>query len=443
MSKFLSFEFDPIDQPAATDPVERQTWCALEIRVGSRVVSRIWDKSLQSERTRLYVPAFPIAEWLVRNWWPLLNELPCSETIPIAAANAKQFKWLGRHCLRSADSALLLPALYLFHDGQSLRAEWHPDPSGSMPNMPSEFVSEGADALDSHATQESFAQLIRTVLDRVNNLDDERVSELRAQWRALQGADKEEQQFCILAGKMGVDPYDRCEMTEELTRFLEETIDCPESALVGDLTELASPDSARAQWEWVTRLSNELRLGPSSSVHSFEIPTLGLSPHQFGYRLARTARERAGLGAAVPIASVEEAAESIVGGVFEIHDKNHVPGQGIRAVVGQSTSGAVVSAGPRPSLEASQRFLIARSVYHALVTIHESQRLVTDAYSWDQKASRAFAAELLSPQKALASRVENLAADRDTIERLSREFNASTIVIERQLENAGVSLWIE
>ena len=318
MSRFLSFEFDPIDQPAATDPLERQTWCALGIRVGPRAVSTLWDKSLQSERTRLYVPAFPIAEWLVRNWWPLLNELPCSETVPISAANARQFKWLGRHCLRSADSALLLPALYLFHDGQSLRAEWHPDPPGTMPNMPGEFVSEGEDGLDSHATQESFAQFIRAVLDRVNHLEDERVSELRVQWQAIQGADTEEQQFCMLAGKMGVDPYDRSEMTDELTRFLEETIDIPESALVSDLTELARPDSAEAQWEWVTRLSSELHLGPSSSVSSFDIPSLGLSPHQFGYRLARAARERAGLGALIPIASVETVAEPIVGGAFQI-----------------------------------------------------------------------------------------------------------------------------
>ncbi len=62
VSKSLLFECDPVDQPAATDPVERETWCALGIRVDRRIVSTIWDKSLQSERTRLYLPAFPIAE---------------------------------------------------------------------------------------------------------------------------------------------------------------------------------------------------------------------------------------------------------------------------------------------------------------------------------------------------------------------------------------------
>jgi Zn-dependent peptidase ImmA (M78 family) len=82
----------------------------------------------------------------------------------------------------------------------------------------------------------------------------------------------------------------------------------------------------------------------------------------------------------------------------------------------------------------------AGNVFHALATSRESQRLVTDAYSWDQKASRAFAAEFLAPQQALISRLAKSTADRLTVRKLSMEFLASTYVIERQLENAGVPL---
>ena len=76
MSRFLSIECDPIDQPAADDPVERRTWCAFRMRVGGRTVTRMWDKTLGEERSLLYLPAFPIAQWLVENWWALLNEPP-------------------------------------------------------------------------------------------------------------------------------------------------------------------------------------------------------------------------------------------------------------------------------------------------------------------------------------------------------------------------------
>lgn len=115
MSASLSFESDPVDQPAATDPLERVTWCALCIRVGTRFASRIWDKTLQSERTTLYVPAFPLAQWLVQNSWSLLNELCIADTIPKSEVGPLDDKWIRRHCLRSADSSLLLPAIYVFH----------------------------------------------------------------------------------------------------------------------------------------------------------------------------------------------------------------------------------------------------------------------------------------------------------------------------------------
>jgi len=87
----------------------------------------------------------------------------------------------------------------------------------------------------------------------------------------------------------------------------------------------------------------------------------------------------------------------------------------------------------------AQRFLDARGLFHGLFTSHSSQRLVTRAYTWDQQASRAFAAELLAPRAALAARFPAW-ADRAAVEQLAQEFLASTRVIENQLENAGVAL---
>ena len=436
MSKYLLFESDPIDQPAATDPVERLSWCALRIRVGQRFASRIWDKSLQNERTNLYLPAFPVAEWVVENWWSLFNELCPSDRVPTSVTSGAQLKWIRRHCLRSADSALMLPSLYLFHDGQSLRAEWQSDIPGSMLNMPGEFIADGTEQLETNSTQESLATFINDCMNRVAQVRDSRVYQLADQWKAIQGADVEERHFCCLAGRMGIDPHDGTEMTEELVRFLEQA--SPEEPLVRDLTEVARSEFVVEQWSWLTRVAAELGLGPNPMDLPFEIPSRGLSPPLFGYELAGKVRALGRISPASPLDSVEAVAQNVTGKTLRFEDRNHAPGHGIRAIVGRS-AGDIVCAGPVPPHPNSKRFLIARGLYHALVTTERSHRLVTAAYSWEQKASRAFAAELLAPQRALAERISTSGADSDAIESLSREFKVSTFVIENQLENAGIS----
>src|SRR5260370_28570445 len=121
VSKSLSIKCDPIDQPAALDPVEGRTWSALYIRVRGRTVTRIWDTKLQEERSLIYLPVFPLADWIVSNWWTLLNEPPPSAEL--AKFSSTRLPWIKRHCLRSAESGLLLPLLYLFNDRRGIRAE--------------------------------------------------------------------------------------------------------------------------------------------------------------------------------------------------------------------------------------------------------------------------------------------------------------------------------
>jgi len=99
--------------------------------------------------------------------------------------------------------------------------------------------------------------------------------------------------------------------------------------------------------------------------------------------------------------------------------------------------------GPLAGNPDSQRFLDARAVYHAIATAGKSPRLITTAHSWEQRASRAFAAELLAPQAALFDRVATSEVSTEVIVQLSREFEVSQMVIERQLQNVGISLAYE
>ena len=202
---------------------------------------------------------------------------------------------------------------------------------------------------------------------------------------------------------------------------------------------MARPESAKAQWLWVEDVSRDLDLGPCTISLPFELPSKRLPAPDYGYQLARKVRAAADL----------EFRTAIVGGRghehrgsrnFRTEERNHLPGQGIKSIVGQSNSGTIIAAGPMNRHAYNQRFMNARNVFHALATSRESHRLVTDAYSWDQKTSRAFAAEFLAPQKALINQLSRSTADPMTVRKLSKDFRVSTYVIERQLENAGVPL---
>ncbi len=253
------------------------------------------------------------------------------------------------------------------------------------------------------------------------------------------GADADEAAFCVVAGRMGVNPYDPAQMTEELAAFIENSLSDPELPLVRDLTEAAQPDSVAAQWSWVQQTRARWNLGPIS--RQIPVPTGEARhlPSREGYRLAALVRQRAGLSPSDAVADVEGVARTAAEAPFHTEEQNHVPGSGVRAAVGWRDDSEIVVAGPRPQRADNQRFLAARGLYHALFACQRSERLVTDAFTWDQQVSRAFAAEFLAPQEALASRTGSR-TDRSKVEELARDFGASMLVIEKQLENAGVTI---
>ena len=152
----LSIECDFLEQQSAEDPVDRQTWAAVVIRVAGRIESRVWDRGAGSERNNLYVPAFPLARWLVANWWQVLYE-PTTEGIPSS-------DWIRRHCIRSADSGLLLPHLRLFSTGPGLLARWIADEQDAYPLMPVNFTSSDSIQLDRVEAEQGLRRFIVEVL---------------------------------------------------------------------------------------------------------------------------------------------------------------------------------------------------------------------------------------------------------------------------------------
>src|SRR5438128_1444102 len=150
MSPSLRFECDWLDQPTVADPLERKTWASLRIIAAGRAVTHLWDRQTSTERMSRDLPTFPLANWIVGNCWALLYEPNRSEEIPPIAGltTAAQRGWLQRHCLRAADSGLLIPRVCIYSNGHEVCVQWVPDEPDAFPHMPGEFIGDGFVRLD-------------------------------------------------------------------------------------------------------------------------------------------------------------------------------------------------------------------------------------------------------------------------------------------------------
>lgn len=443
----LAFDADPVDQPSATDPLERATWSALQITVSHRIVTRLLDHALQAERKVVYVPGFPIAEWLVHHWWSLLWE-PCRwERLPSRLSEEPEFSWTKRHCLRASDSELLLPALYLFDNGPHLRAEWQPDQDGGWTNLPGEFIDSspaGGVALDRESVAEELRRFCREILGRVEGRTEERVTSLRQDLDAIVSATPEEQAWCRFVGRMGLDPYRPDDIPTGAFDFLQTTPEHENRPALWDLAAVSNPNSMASQWKWVTETAKANGMGPSRSQPLVFEPAANQTPAaEHGYALARLTRERAQLDPDTPIGSVEEVLRRAFGVDFRIGTTpTHSPTKDIRLVCGWDQAGVVLAGPPLKSAAPTRRFASCRGAYLALSSAKSGERLATEAHDWDQRASRAYAAELLAPQSALAHEAR-AGASPDLVEKLASRFQASQWLITHQLENARLPVSIE
>ena len=70
----LQIEFDWEDPQAAKGPELRATWARLRILINNVPVTQVLDSSARSVRDGIYIPLYPLAEWLAMHWWSLFHE---------------------------------------------------------------------------------------------------------------------------------------------------------------------------------------------------------------------------------------------------------------------------------------------------------------------------------------------------------------------------------
>lgn len=88
----LRFDVQWLDGIGIEGPELAATFASLRVSTGNEVLTHVDDRRAQTLRDVVHVPVYPLAEWLVANWWFLAYE-------PEHALNRNSSGFAHRHWL--------------------------------------------------------------------------------------------------------------------------------------------------------------------------------------------------------------------------------------------------------------------------------------------------------------------------------------------------------
>lgn len=408
-------------------PLLRRSWARIVVRVDDTPLTRLIDLETGSYRDGVFGAAWPFASWIVSNWWSLLGEGRRFENTSIRAARVGQKSWFHRHNLMTAQEASALPNVSLYRDGTNLGCSWHSD-AIPRPGHGLQFIESGFASLVPAQASEALAKFVDATLAQcAAERENPEYAAVADDWAATRLAATEAEQLIKAerAARLGLDPFDPEELTPRIDAALE--LLRPHQRVADDLLEIATPLHLESSVNSVLRALHEVMPhgGRGTRLSSAGGHQRGV-PYDVGYRAARLLRRRLGL----PTGPMPDLGKLPVR-QKRLHDS--LEGTGVVGLLGWEGEDYVFGLPQRPIR--SERFAVARSLFFA--QDHGAGfggRLVTQALSWEQAASRSFAAELLAPAEALRTALPESVDDAE-ITKLADEFNVAEKVIEHQIVN--------
>lgn len=415
----LKFDFSWRDAPGASDPAILHTMAELRIMVDGQAVTRVLDRKSRSDRESVFVALYPVAEWIVANWWPLLEE-------NLAPRREDRLSFEARHCLYGAGDGFARPKLTIIPEGEIVLLQWK---GCALERQPVEFLAAGTARLPREHLRVELSDFVEAVLARLSSFGVED-SWLAQEWQALNKLDEEQEVFCQASACLGLDPFD---LSVENRQAILDAASVLPVELAEEVFRSVSPATLGQASRWVLQAVSRLDEAPPA----FDLRTIRAAIHSSGpaapwdqgYQMARQLRERISLSEEPPVSL-----ESIFDGHPPIIQSKlpRVPnldgivrnfgGKSFRCFTGKL----------RPD---SSQFLLARSLCAYIENKEDDLAMLSGAVTQRQKRNRAFAAELLAPARAIKSHIESEWITAEDIEDLGREFRVSSYVIEHQIKN--------
>ena len=430
----LRFDFDWLNAEGVNGPELAATWASLRIRAGDSVITKVFDQRARTSRENVYVPLYPLAEWLVSNWWFLTREFH-------SPAKENDATFFSRHALIANVEGYAFPDLEVVSSGLRTLLTWRTTPN---PWARVEFLEKDSIWLSNSEFQDACAGFIDQVIRRLVSFGIEDTF-LQEEWGIIQCADEEETKFCETAAGLGWDPYALNDEERDRVIWISDRL--------GNLIYEAVPAlNANALDSELTAIDQAFEQAKNNTLHLQKLEALcgesrgyagrGIPPWQEGYELAQQLREDLGLDSQ-PLPSMTEVVD-VLGGDTSSIEKVTQPMEAFKkapmidgVIIMNQDDAPAFAFRPLPH-EESNRFHFCRAMCE-LVTASGSRSLITKARSERQQRNRAFAAEFLAPSSGLREIVSTKVVDSDHIDEIATFFAVSPFVIERQVKNHGIA----
>lgn len=427
----IKWEWEPA--PSVRAPEHRATWARVEVWVGKDCVTLVEDRESGSSRRSIYCSLYPVAEWVAYNWWLLRADARPARGFPLRLGSVAGGHYpvshaqLRRHSVRASGDGFLWPELLIVPEGRQTHLIWQRDRAVTEDQLIA-FLSQGEALVDPGAVERELGRLVSSVLTR---LAEEGVTGtlLDKEWAEIQQTEPAEEQYCLAAARLGLDPY------SEAGRYEQEILRASEN-LSGDLRtdflDGVDPANIDLALRWIDSARNDIEKAHASREDA--APALrdearsrgrleSILPWEQGWQQARRVRD---------ILGVEDSTRLDLGGYIRVVRRN-LHERSVLAVGG--TIKPVVVMGQQRT-GGSRRFTLSRALWRYLWE-REPLFLVTSTYTDRQKVERAFAAELLAPARGIAELLQGQpeTAPQEDVDQIAEHFGVSSMVIQHQLQN--------
>jgi hypothetical protein len=366
----------------------------------------------------LTIALYPLAEGLAHDWWSLFG------------GRDREFS------LTKYRTGYAMPDVRFRFDGRTFEASAH---QRAYRNPDVRFWAGSNEVMSRADAEGVLSKFIGEVLAQLSEHVENASGALR--WSRVEAsrADPEEAEFCECAGALGLDPY---LIDEAGSGLIQNAASLFEDEPLTEFLAGAKSYAATPILDWIRQA--ESRPKPESRIadllaiaqHAAERAPdrAGEESWALGYRRARTVRQLMNLKESRRFKSTVELAKKFgAGDAFSFAART----DGIRALRSHHNEEVHIhmrNHGTSADADAACRFSFARAIGDVACFPSVARAAVNELhYASRQAAGRAFAAEFLAP----VDEIELMRRDGHDLVTMADEFAVSTVVIERQIENAS------